>query len=376
MAKQKQFYRRQRAKEAEEAKKGFLQAQRNKFLLIPPLLGAAAGYLQNEHMKSKATGIEEAIANQRTEFLSSYSRMVSSIKQDSELLVQAREAGKDGRYDLQDLIRLGEQVEARHPGYTAQLQDISLRYIIRNGQLRSELRQAEAERPSSVAKAFAAGTAASYALIAFVYAYVSVQRKLASMRVRARMEEAAVQKKESRTRSQPPPEERTETRRLATPSNSPAERAPQKGPRRTPPETPVVDLGTLIERKKNGEGKKAEQKQASIFADETAEELKSRLIDPKELEKAMIRAFKILSRNSIFVGMRYAQTPDVKRDFQYSAGEAAGVKLLAFLESVDLLEYHKGCDCVSLNPHPTHDLGKLLIRDVTANLMRMGKKTG
>ncbi len=392
MSRYKTHYRRHRQP---EAKMPPADKKRKLFLLVPPLIGAAVAYKQHQQMKAKADELRGSIQRERQEFTNSYLRQSVSVARDMMQDTQFRQAAEELRagrsVDYETLRDIGTKVVQERPDYVTKLSSSIISTTLRIQQHRAELAQVERDTTPSTAKAFAIGTGLPYLAMALFVVYNDLRARLAS-KMRELRESSAEKTAEPEERPSEPPRLRSKPPIALLPPHDeekpaapepvvvllPVRRMESKGKERpapveaASPELPALDAFAAVE-PRNGNGKKRNGASA-VLSDEVAAELSARGFDPKVVEKALIRAFKILSKNSIYVGMRYGQAPDVKRDIKRAVGDDyRAAMLLALLEEEGMLIRHKGGDCLSLNPHPEGDLGKLMVRDISANLVKMQK---
>ncbi|MEW6036019.1 MAG: hypothetical protein AB1529_05380 [Candidatus Micrarchaeota archaeon] len=388
MSRYKTHYRRHRQPEAEKPP---ADKKRKLFLLVPPLVGAAVAYNQHQQMKAKADELRGSIQRERQEFTNSYLRQSVSVARDMMQDTQFSQAVADLRagksIDYQRLRELDARILQERPEYVTDLATTMLTSAFTIRRLQTQLQQTERDTTPSTAKAFAIGTGLPYLAMALFVVYNGLRARLASRMREARAEKTAEPEERPseppRLRSKPPiallPAPKDEKPAAPEPVVEflPVRRPEKSRARAEASETPAKGLPALdafaAPGRQDGNGKKRSM-ESTIFSEESSAELTPKGFDPKVVEKALIRAFKILSKNSILVGMRYGQAPDVKRDIKRAVGDDyRAAMLLALLEEEGMLIRHKGGDCLSLNPHPEGDLGKLMVRDITANLVRMGK---
>ena len=121
---------------------------------------------------------------------------------------------------------------------------------------------------------------------------------------------------------------------------------------------------------------KAHEAQKGIFALDTSAGLAAKGIDPDVFEKALIRAFKILSKNNILMGGNCASTDSVKRDLLRSTGDAAmAERIFSALDSGGLLQRAEGSDEISLIAEPESPFGNMVVRDILARQDEMQKSS-
>lgn len=368
---------------AEEANRSYTsqrQSQRNKFLIASPLLGAAAGYWQLTQAQKRIDTIEIQITKEKAAFKASYSQASIQVAQKmlSDPQIQQEIAalkanGKAKPEEMQAFIRSimakGTQIVAKDPSVGQGIASNIMLYTANVNALKAEEQQIQSTMSGSVANAFF--LAASLPLVALIL--VSSYRYLFSFKAPP-MQKHAEPKKETAvlpisnvpaandTTPQPP----KSAKRLIRPQEY---AKPHDQPRE-------FDFEGLVKSKERKATKSDPPKRKGLFSEDTSSLLRERGFQAPEVEKALIRSFKILSSNGIYIAMRYAQTPDIKRDIRRALGnEQKADALYNLLNSEELLQFHKGGDCVSLNPKPGKELGQMIIRDIGAKLVDMGKSS-
>jgi len=338
------------------------------FIAAPPLLGGVGAYIQKKHQDNKKAELKAEIKKVEQDFQSFYRENAYSLAGDllrnpraKEMLLNIR-AGKG--FDRSELLNMATKTVLGDSAFVLEFLERREQANTKIAQLDSELKDVENNANNLVGITFAAVTASLYVPLLVI----SLYKHFAALRMAARKEEEKPKIEDIPKpvqRPSPVPEAPLAT---ITPKSLPAVRNGKNGKT-----SEVPDLDALVFGKREEERpSEPEAKTEGLFAADTSAALQAKGLDPKTMERGLIKAFKVLSRNSIYVGERYAQVPDVLRDLRKAVGDDDG-KILEVLKSEGALYPHKGDDCISLQSKPSGALGKMIMRDIAARLVKMSR---
>jgi hypothetical protein len=364
----------------------------------PLAVGAMAAGGTYFHDKKKADGIQKEIDSIVDEHNSGTTAKALNLGvkalRDPEILQEALKMRQDGEITQAERMELGLKIVSRESGVMTDMLTTSFSATLRVNRLREELNQVEENIMPRATDAFIYPTSGLYLLMALVVAHQKIRASISNRKTKdvkrtkiqnfcSHCNENGVrnyntiknpQKREDK--KDPSPIIIQNPKKPITKIN-PSETLPHETTRadyekRTQKEFMGIVANTKRKRKRP---KNKKIKGPKILSVTTQEMLKQKGFNPFKVEKALISAFKILSPTQIYVAMRYAQTPDVMNGLKKKLGNKKGKEFFDLLKTEGAIQFHKGEDCVSLEPKPQGELGKTLMKDVGSKVVDMQRNS-
>ncbi len=365
---------------------GTLLSPFRKMLPLAPLaIGAAvAGTVHSrdqERAEQIQNEIDSTVAEVREQTTRTSVKVGLSALQNPEVVADITERAQDGGISKQDRREIGISLLREDPTALTSIVANAFAASARINRLRTELQEVEDNMTGRATNAFMYTTGALY----LVYLPVYLRNRIASMFM-AKHAEKAEERKMARKARKPHRKKKPEKKPPESQYLAPVDTKPTKVKREKPAEADDVQgefdkiVSKTAPKKKKKRNRKKGPKKPQILGEETSDVLSGLGFNPLKAEQAMIRAFRILSPTSIYIAMRYAQTPDVLKGIRAAfKDEAKSREFMDLLKKEGMLQYHKGTDCVSLEPKPTGELGNQILNDIQARVVdvqRAGKKNG
>ncbi len=354
-----------------------IKPDRRRYLLlaVPPLIGGLAAYVEHNSTKAKVGELQTQIAREeyryRIEYVRQRQAVGESMANDPQVQELARNLRDGGEVTLGQLMGIGLKTLEQNPGYIENVYSQAIRNALVTQAHEMQIEHLEQNATQRMLREFGIWTSIPYAILGLAYLHGAIKRKLA--RFRAGRKRKA--KESASSIEVPEPEAVPESMAPVAepeamgPSAVPAEPQAAKAIEETVPSSPPPS-GKRRKKKCNG-GPKEKARSGIILSEESRAQLAERGFDPDTIQKALIRSFKILSKNKILLGEKSAPSSGLCRDLSRLVGDEYRASLvLALLDDEGLLLRHKG-DRISLNPEPDGTLGKLMARDIRTNLERM-----
>jgi hypothetical protein len=357
--------------QSEEAKRRRATMKKYLILTAPLVAGGIAAGLKYKEGKDRISELEgelmDSRANENMAIVGQGIKIGLKMMEDPEQREELIKLRDQGTLTREQQLRLGLKVLQEDPEAVSNAVRAKLTSMVRQARLNREIREVEQELPDQCYNAFVNTSALLYGTLLLYFLYEKVVRGSKEIERRIAKAYRKMSAKRHVVLEKPPkgPEEAPD-----------AEKVMKGGTGLLPP----ADMRNLVAltvleastRHKKKEKPKKKKSRPSMFSEESAERLKELGFKPPVVEKALIRAFKVLNPTRILIDDRYGDFDAVENKMRSVIRDTSHVeKLLTMLENENMLRFKDERKLVTLEPDPITETGRLIMNDIKRKVNEM-----